>query len=1526
MKHVMRRFVGLALLGAILLAGARVGLGQVAGRYQTPVEGKPGHVQWINFSGNTLQDAFDDMYKKRKLHLVSRIEVQTGRIRTDDWLWLRNRNGAKGRVLNLFEFTVLPTVTDVQNMPDPLVTNKSEGRLGSNYLSICKVSKLKYVSRFAFYGGLSALDFPDMEKCGEEAFAASDRYSLHEAKFLKFKTMGSNAFQGCRNMVRFTAPKLTDLKEQGQHFQGCENFSLLELGTTVPDGAREAIFEGCPPSRYLRIVDEQGQPLQGGPLMNAAAKYKNDTKNFKDGKWCGWYVIGLQGNEAKDAKIHPIRFAAIQHTANFPSFSVPTHMAMAGEQVQLVVEPDWTWRIKRLWIEYTEGGVKKEMDVDPANQVFTMPDAEVLVRADIELNRLKIRVNGTIELEGYSIDGIVSAYTKSHPGETTLWELAERVEVIEGEFRPMDWRYIVLFRNMTDFTIHKGVKCFMPRLIGWTWFSNEWRKLSRYLLWGVEKVPPRFFRGAYRATSILLPSAKRLGEQSLLGVYHADAFSVLGLPAKAVPEANINVFKDPKQRVIDNKPRFLAFLGEDGIPLKRGAEREQAKALYKADKGYDNTTNKWYNLSLDAYVATVGSSPHGTIEIIDPPLGVCDKGYTVKVKVTPHPGYSFKEGSLKFKKDTQAGSAQNIQDMKFEMPDDDVTITGEFEPEKLKVVCAPEGQGTLTATPKENVEAGTQVQLVVAPMSGYELEPGSLRYQQLDDPTADFVPITDPSNTFQMPAYSVKVFARFVGKVHKITKCSSMTNGDIVTIPASAPFRTGDRIIVNARPQAAPGPGGKPYVLKAGTLKWNGTAIADGGTFVMPDADVELCCEFELTAGLSVTVENLDGGTLTPDKNNNLTAGAEVKVKVAEDCGFTYKAGTLRYRKASEPETAPGTPISTATGVEKEWKFNMPNESVVLTAEFEPTDHTITVKQPANGGTIRVESPGVTNVKTGAVVTLSLAPEIGYVARVLEYVEANKPGAAPVPIDPRVRSFRMPCYDIEIRGAFEASGHSITISNTVEHGTLTVQPRMNNVPADMRVKVVPTPDADYELRPTSLKFRVLPSGSPQSLQKVGTNEYEFTMPDADVELTAEFNSTGNNIIFTIAHGRMTADIVSNVPVGHPVRLSYGVDPMDPHWEVAWNTARYRELPRGAAPGIWHPITNRQFTMPDASVEVTADVTPTGNSVFVMKLEHGEIAADPWANVIANTPITFTVKRADPGYDFDFGSIQYTQRGQSLWRTDDLTPQGDKVILGKMPNYSIDVRGTFRPKKYEVRILEGIEGGNLQPSNIKPFVDEKVTVDYTRKPGYAFVEGSLAYQAEGTSEWVTIDGGAFVMPPANVTLRATFERRDAEMFNVYILVEGDGQLSVMDGGNAIFDGMLVTAGTELTMEPTPGRGARLQGIIATTKNVDTVRESNDKFTWVVKDNTTIKAIFVSDNITSVENAHPVDVHPNPFADVLRVNAAGATRVQLFTVSGQVLLQQPWGDGTVRVGNIPSGVYLLRVQFVDGTTTVRRVVRL
>jgi len=165
----MRRFVGLALLGAILLAGARVGLGQVAGRYQTPVEGKPGHVQWINFSGNTLQDAFDDMYKKRKLHLVSRIEVQTGRIRTDDWLWLRNRNGAKGRVLNLYEFTVLPTVTSVQDMPDPLVTNKSEGRLGSNYLSICKVSKLKYVSRFAFYGGLSALDFPDMEKCGEEA-------------------------------------------------------------------------------------------------------------------------------------------------------------------------------------------------------------------------------------------------------------------------------------------------------------------------------------------------------------------------------------------------------------------------------------------------------------------------------------------------------------------------------------------------------------------------------------------------------------------------------------------------------------------------------------------------------------------------------------------------------------------------------------------------------------------------------------------------------------------------------------------------------------------------------------------------------------------------------------------------------------------------------------------------------------------------------------------------------------------------------------------------------------------------------------------------------------------------------------------------------------------------------------------------------------------------------------------------------------------------------------------------------------
>jgi hypothetical protein len=75
----------------------------------------------------------------------------------------------------------------------------------------------------------------------------------------------------------------------------------------------------------------------------------------------------------------------------------------------------------------------------------------------------------------------------------------------------------------------------------------------------------------------------------------------------------------------------------------------------------------------------------------------------------------------------------------------------------------------------------------------------------------------------------------------------------------------------------------------------------------------------------------------------------------------------------------------------------------------------------------------------------------------------------------------------------------------------------------------------------------------------------------------------------------------------------------------------------------------------------------------------------------------------------------------------------------------------------------------------------------------------------------------------------------------------------------------------------------------------------------------------------QNLEPnLQVYPNPFTNTLRLSHKGTA--QLLDVHGRVILSQPVEAGEeLKVGNLPKGMYLLRLQSVGGKLYVRKVIK-
>ncbi len=283
---------------------------------------------------------------------------------------------------------------------------------------------------------------------------------------------------------------------------------------------------------------------------------------------------------------------------------------------------------------------------------------------------------------------------------------------------------------------------------------------------------------------------------------------------------------------------------------------------------------------------------------VTPQKAYYSKDDEITITITPTEGYEVTK--IKYQKYTIPATIvelnvvhndDNTYSATFNMPDCNIYYSAEFAlkgTNTYNVECSVKGNvgGTISAEPNTDVAENVTVQVTVTPDEGYQLK--SLTMYKADDDTDEGKTIVD--NTFQMPAYDVKLVAEFeqipepVPEKYTVNTAAPQNGTLSVDKTEAAAGET-----VNVTANAANG-----YVLDSlYYIDGNGgiNNIPTGTmSFNMPDSDVTVKAWFRpvsLTHDVNVSSA---GGTVTANPSTDVAKGTTVTLTVVPNEGYWLKS------------------------------------------------------------------------------------------------------------------------------------------------------------------------------------------------------------------------------------------------------------------------------------------------------------------------------------------------------------------------------------------------------------------------------------------------------------------------------------------------------------------------------------------------------------------------------------------------------------------------------------------------------------
>ena len=363
-----------------------------------------------------------------------------------------------------------------------------------------------------------------------------------------------------------------------------------------------------------------------------------------------------------------------------------------------------------------------------------------------------------------------------------------------------------------------------------------------------------------------------------------------------------------------------------------------------------------------------------------------------------------------------------------------------------------------------------------------------------------------------------------------------------------------------------------------------------------------------------------------------------------------------------------------------------------------------------------------------------------------------------------------PRYKVTTEDSANGSVTVVNATETTEDGTPLFY-------KDELVMLSIAPDEGYMLSTLSV------NGTAAAVA-VGEDAYTFAQPEENVTITATFEKRNEHTVtFDANGGSEPKDLPEEVTTAMPAKkVLHGSEYCLPECEFI--------APEGKQFKAWQ-IGDSEYAVNDP-VTVTADITvkalwedappaPVEYTVTVTTEGNGTASASP-AKAVAGEEITLT---ATPDGGYHFKEWQVISGG--------VTIKDDKFT---MPEGNVEVKAIFEedapPVPTEFTITVKTDGnGTASASLAKAAAGTEITLTATPKEGYHFKEWEVM------SGGVTIKDNKFIMPSANVEVKAIFEK-DAPPASTEFIVTFDG-----NGGTPSV-GSMTTTNQKLTSLPSASR--------------------------------------------------------------------------------------------------------------------------
>lgn len=499
------------------------------------------------------------------------------------------------------------------------------------------------------------------------------------------------------------------------------------------------------------------------------------------------------------------------------------------------------------------------------------------------------------------------------------------------------------------------------------------------------------------------------------------------------------------------------------------------------------------------------------------------QGNTVTLTATPGLGYEFVSFSAtRNEGNTPIRITTNGTTGTFTMPDCAVTVSATFTPVQtynVNINGTFEG-GSVTASPT-SAAAGETVTLTASPDEGYRLESFSVTY---DDGIATLattratqtVSVTktgENTGTFTMPEANVTVSATFSEiqsepETHKIL--TSAPHADLY-IQGGADREEGDTINFTVTPH-------RGYYV---TRVWAGTTLLTPSSgwysFQMPANDITITVECAWWWGdwhYIHTSYNSAYGSVSVE--SWAYTNETVYFTVTPDSGYYYDD----YDIWVYTDGGSWVPVTHYSG--NTWYFTMPDDDVVIYADFDGYGKYSISKEVEGDGSISVRS----SANAGDTVYIYPYPSSGQSLTSLkvyynggswwyESVHGSYGKWLEVDVDYSTSRgayyFKMPAYDVVIYAAF-TDGQTVTVSDP-KNGDVKVSSKYAEKGDWVYITV--DPDNGYELDTLEVTNSL---GRSVDVTELSENYYVFRMPGTSVKVSATFRSTTYMNFYDVSSG------------------------------------------------------------------------------------------------------------------------------------------------------------------------------------------------------------------------------------------------------------------------------------------------------------------------------------------------------------------------------------------------------------------------